>query len=123
MEEQLGKIITPRTNLVYHNYQEGLLRYTLQALEKVENHQIKHRSIENQQVDRELYLAIRDMLEDLLGQENEEIRLIAKNLSYLANSDCSQCDPPCKERYPKRAYEAIIALYKITFFEDGKPKK
>jgi hypothetical protein len=33
MDELLGSEITPRTNLVYHNYQEGLLQDTLQDFE------------------------------------------------------------------------------------------
>jgi hypothetical protein len=57
-----------------------------------------------------LHLAIGDMMEQLLAQGDEEIRSIASTLFYFRNLEDGN--------YPKRCYEAIIALYKVTFAKD-----
>jgi hypothetical protein len=49
-----------------------------------------------------LHLAIGDMMEQLLAQGDEEIRSIARTLFYFRNIEDGN--------YPKRCYEAIIAL-------------
>jgi hypothetical protein len=95
------------TSSINENYEQHLLRVTVQFLEDKEE---RDRSLElNVKLDRELHLAIGDMMEQLLAQGDEEIRSIARTLFYFRNIEGN---------YPKRCYEAIIALYKVIIAKD-----
>jgi hypothetical protein len=107
------------TSSTKENYEQSLLRETLQALADKEERIRAAADNEDPSLlvsetalkkDRELHIAIGDMMEQLLAQGDEEIRLVAKTLFHFRHVQ--------EKHYPIRCYEAIIALYKVTFAKD-----
>jgi hypothetical protein len=100
------------TSSINENYEQHLLRVTLKELTDKEDRDRDRGSdyFPDPKLDRELHLAIKDMMEQLLAQADEDIRLVANTLFHFRNIE--------EKHYPIRCYEAIIALYKITFAKD-----
>ncbi|NJQ98863.1 MAG: hypothetical protein HC784_17525 [Hydrococcus sp. CSU_1_8] len=107
------------TSSIKENYEQRLLRETLQALADKEESIRAAADNEDPSLlvnetakigDRELHLAIGDMMEQLISQGDEEIRLVAETLFHFRHVQ--------EKHYPIRCYEAIIALYKVTFVKE-----